>query len=77
MTLPKHCLICGGRLRKLTKTEDNDDRVYHITCWKEMIRDIDKFHIVAFTKYNYEELICGKTKAEYEDSDEPFVLHFD
>jgi hypothetical protein len=77
MPLSKHCLICGGRLRALTKTDDLPDRVYHITCWKEMIHDIDKFHIVAFTKYNYEELICGKTKAEYIDSDEPFVLHFD
>ena len=73
----KMCLICGGRLRKLTKTEDSPDRVYHLTCWREMIKDIDNFNIVAFSKYNYEELICGKTRKEHANSDEPFVLSFD
>jgi len=42
-----------------------------------MISDINNFHKVAKDKYDYKEIICGKTKEEWRTSKEPLVLHFD
>ena len=73
----KKCLICEKDLRKLTKTKEWDSRVYHVTCWNMMIKDIRHFDKVAYTKYNCHRLIDGKTIEEHKDSNEPIIVSFD
>jgi hypothetical protein len=73
----KKCLICRKDLRKLTKTEEWDSRVYHITCWANMIRDIKHFDKIAYTKYGHKKLIDGKTIEEHKRSNEPIIVSFD
>lgn len=73
----KKCLICQKDLRRLTKTKEWDSRVYHITCWSNMIRDIKHFDKICYAKYGHRKLIDGKTKEEHKASDEPIIVSFD
>ena len=73
----KKCLICDKDLRRLTKTKEWDSRVYHVTCWNMMIKDIRHFDKVAYTKYNCHKMIDGKTLEEHKESNEPIIVSFD
>jgi len=69
------CLLCGRRLK--TTKDKKEKIVFHQKCFNTMISDINNFHKVAEEKYNYKEIICGKTKEEWRTCKEPLVLHFD
>ena len=71
------CLICDKPLRKLTKNNDWENRAYHITCWSTMIKDIKHFDKICYVKYDYKNLIDGKTKEEWAESEEPITVYFD
>ncbi len=73
----KQCLICRKDLRKLTRTQEWDSRVYHITCWSNMIRDIKHFDKICYVKYGHRRLIDGKTIEEHKKSDDPIIVSFD
>ena len=73
----KRCLICDKFLRKLSKTNDWESRVYHITCWRTLIIDIKHYDRIAYTKYGCKRLIDGKTLEEHKASDDPWVVDFD
>ena len=73
----KKCLICNKFLRKLTKTDDWDSRVYHITCWRTLIMDIKHYDKIAYTKYGCKRVIDGKTLEEHRADPEPWVVDFD
>jgi len=33
----KHCIACGGKLRRLSKTKDWEDRQFHINCFNSIV----------------------------------------
>ena len=54
------CRICERKLRPLTKSKDWDTRVYHVTCFKELVKDIYKYDTIAFKKYGFKKKIGDK-----------------
>jgi len=69
------CLMCGKRLKELKYKER--EMSYHQKCFDVLIKDIKNFEKVAETKYAYVKLFSGKTREEFEKSEEPLLLHFD
>jgi len=60
----KLCLICGKNLRPLIKKQDSETRQIHVTCWNNLIKDLNNFHKVAYTKYGYTRMIAGMPEEE-------------
>ena len=67
-----NCGICGKIMRPLYKNKDWEGRAYHITCFKNIIKDIHNYNEVAYTKYGvekkgskYESVRCKKRKIIY------------
>lgn len=75
------CKICGLPLRPLTKNKDWEERVYHMVCFKNMIKDIKNFDKTAFTKYEYKKrLTNGMTYEQaqaHANKGKKFVIKFD
>ena len=71
------CRICNRKLRPLTKSQDWDSRVYHITCFKELVKDIYKFDSIAFKKYGYKKKIGNKNLKDFIEGKEPITISFD
>ncbi len=69
------CLHCGKRLKKAKKTKTEFMMLYHIKCWKEMIKDIKNFEQICYEKYNYKKRICGYTEEEIKDG-APIIVDF-
>lgn len=61
------CLHCGKRLKKAKKQNTKYMSVYHIKCWKEIIKDIKNFSTICYEKYNYKKRICGYTEKEIKE----------
>ena len=55
----RNCRICKRKLRPLKNQDDWDSRKYHITCFKELIRDIHNYHNVCYGKYGHKKIIAG------------------
>jgi len=53
------CGICGRKLRPLYKQDDWDQRKYHVTCFKGILRDVANYNTVAYTKYGHTKRIAG------------------
>tara|TARA_R100000655_G_scaffold88565_1_gene128875 strand:+ start:321 stop:554 length:234 start_codon:yes stop_codon:yes gene_type:complete len=70
------CKICGYKLRTFTKSHDWQERCYHIKCFNEMVDDIHNFNSRAYTKYDYEPIVCGMPLSEAKKAKE-FVITFD
>jgi len=72
----KKCKICGYKLRTFTKSNDWDDRVYHSKCFDAIVDDIFNFNTRAYSKYNYEKMVCGMpiSKAKKQKN---FTITFD
>ncbi len=70
------CLLCGKRLKTGT-IENKKKTVFHQKCFNLIISDFNNFHKIAEEKYDYKEIICGKTKEEWRTSEDPLILHFD
>jgi hypothetical protein len=75
MDTGNYCLACGKKLRK-DNYINGTLLVYHLKCWNELLSDIKNFDKVAQTKYKYEMLFCGKTKAQIE-AGEPIIVSFE
>lgn len=74
----KTCKICGKKLRPLTKSQDWDSRVYHVTCFRDLISDISKFDHLAFKKYGYKRKVNNNVYVEdFEKGKNPLVISFD
>lgn len=76
----KFCKICGKALRPLLKNKDWDNRQYHITCYNQIINDLNNFNKVAYTKYNYKRKVNGMTLDEAKEhlaNNKQFILTFD
>ena len=72
------CKICFKRLRRLAKTQDWTDRIYHISCYNTIVSDIYNYNTVAYTKYNHEKRIDGVPISEIKNKkDYKFVISFD
>ena len=68
------CLLCGRRL-KIKKNQKK--KVFYSKCFNIMVKDIKNFHKIAKEKYGYKEIICGKTREEWQQTKEAVVLHFE
>ena len=53
------CKICKRKLRPLKTEQDWEGRKYHITCFKDLIRDIHNYHKICYSKYGHKKLIAG------------------
>jgi len=76
----KFCKICGKALRPLLKNPDWDGRQYHVTCYNEIIKDLNNFNKVAFTKYNYKRKVAGMTIDEAKEhiaNNKSFIITFE
>jgi hypothetical protein len=73
----KLCKICGKRLRPLTKSKDWDTRCYHVTCFRDLIKDIYRFDQVAFKKYGHKKRIGDMYLHEFIKGKNPIIIHFD
>lgn len=71
------CKICNKKLRPLTKSQDWDTRMYHITCFKDLVKDIYRFDTVAFKKYGYKKKIGNTTLKEFTEGKKPITICFD
>lgn len=74
------CKICGKNLRPLLSTEDWDSRSYHVVCFNQIIKDLNNFNKVAYTKYNYKKKIANMTEEQarlHVKANKPFVITFD
>lgn len=69
------CLHCGKRLKKIKEKKTEYIMLYHIKCWKELIKDIKNFSKICFEKYNYKKKICGFTVEEINDG-APIIVEF-
>ncbi len=74
------CKICGKPLRPLLKTHDWDTRSYHVTCFNNIIKDLNNFNKVAYTKYNYKKRVANMTENEAREhaaKNKKFVVNFE
>ena len=71
------CRICGKKLRPFTKNEDWDTRIYHITCFKNLIKDIYKFDSIAFKKYGFDKKIGNMPIKNFTEGNKPITISFD
>jgi len=71
------CRICNKKLRPLTKNEDWDTRMYHITCFKELVKDIYKFDSIAFKKYGHKKKVGNTPIKEFMDGKKPITISFE
>lgn len=58
------CKICGKKLRPLLKQDDWEQRVYHVTCFNNILKDLTNFGKTAYTKYGYKRKFHGLNKEE-------------
>jgi hypothetical protein len=54
-----NCGICGKKLRPLYKNKDWEKRKYHVSCFREMLSDINNYNDVAFTKYGHTKKVAN------------------
>lgn len=74
----KYCLICGKKLRPLLKSEDWDTRVYHITCFRNLIQDIYRYDNVAYKKYGHKKrLFDGTLQEDIIKGKKNIIVNFD
>ena len=74
------CKICGKPLRPLLKTHDWDTRSYHVVCFKNIIKDLNNFNKVAYTKYNYQKRVANMSESDarkHASENKTFVVNFD
>jgi len=74
------CKICGKHLRPLLSTDDWDTRCYHVTCFQGILRDLNNFNQVAYTKYSYKKRVAGMSVDEarkHAKENKGFVVSFD
>tara|TARA_R110002012_G_scaffold139784_2_gene297229 strand:+ start:684 stop:926 length:243 start_codon:yes stop_codon:yes gene_type:complete len=79
MSEERLCKICGKKLRPLLKQEDYDQRVYHVTCFDNIIKDLNNFGKVAYTKYNYKKKVNNMTiddAKKHLEAGNKFVIEF-
>ncbi len=85
----KTCLACGGKLRKFTKTEDWDERQFHLNCWDSLISahvDTSLYFKKLNEKYEKLEVKVARrknrylkrkgVKLEFKEFDKPITLDF-
>ena len=53
------CGICGNKLRPLYKNKDWEHRKYHVSCFREMVSDINNYNDTAFTKYGHTKKVAN------------------
>jgi hypothetical protein len=76
--LDRVCKICEKRLRRLCKTTDWQGRIYHISCYKGIIKDVYNYNEVAYTKYGHEKRIDGILVSELKKKkNHKFIINFD
>ena len=74
------CKICGKPLRPLLKTHDWDTRSYHVVCFNNIIKDLNNFNKVAYTKYNYQKRVANMSESDarkHPSENKTFVVNFD
>lgn len=71
------CRICNKKLRPLTKSEDWETRMYHITCFKDLVKDIYKFDSVAFKKYGFKKKVGNMPIKDFTEGKKPITICFD
>lgn len=73
----RFCKICDRKLRPLSKSKDWDSRCYHITCFRDLIKDIYRYDKIAYKKYNHKLKVGGKDLMDFKAGKEPIIIHFD
>tara|TARA_R110002012_G_scaffold71664_2_gene183642 strand:+ start:824 stop:1075 length:252 start_codon:yes stop_codon:yes gene_type:complete len=71
-----NCGICGKPMRPLYKNKDWKGRAYHITCFKNIIKDIHNYNTVAYTKYGVEKRIANMKESDAKEQ-KSFTITFD
>ena len=74
------CKICGKNLRPLIHRPDWDTRSYHVVCFNNIIKDLNNFGKVAYTKYNYKKRIADMSEEQarlHAKENKKFIVTFD
>ncbi len=73
----RFCKICDRKLRPLFKSGDWDSRCYHVTCFRDLLRDIYKYDKVAYKKYHHKLKVGGKDLEDFKNGKEPIIINFE
>jgi len=73
----RYCKICDRKLRPLTKAKDWEQRCYHVTCFRELVKDIYRYDKIAYNKYRHKQKVGGKFIDEFQNGTDPIVITFD